>query len=232
MPEKAQLHWADPSPGQQPTVQKARLSDVNEMFRIVNYYAERQQMLPKTQLQLYENLRDYSIVVGTSNAACFSQTCCPGSAGVSPADCYQSPSPGKICATGLDTDSLILEPPGRRRSQDENHAAFAGTSAPNRLLGCGALHIYWEDLAEIRALAVAPEMTHKGVGTALVERLLDEARELEIERVFLFTYEPRFFARFGFIQVEHRTMPLKVYNECFHCPKFNKCDELAMVLHI
>jgi amino-acid N-acetyltransferase len=170
MPEKAKLRAVEPSPGQQPLVRKARLSDVNELFRIINYYAERQQMLPKTQLQLYENLRDYSIA--------------------------------------------------------------AGAPASDRVFGCGALHIYWENLAEIRALAVAPEMTDQGVGTALVERLLNEARELEIEQVFLFTYEPKFFARFGFIQVEHRTMPLKVYNECFHCPKFNKCDELAMVLHI
>ena len=170
MPEKAQLLRVDLSPGPQPTVQKARLPDVSEMFRLINHYAERQQMLPKTHLQLYENLRDYSIAVGTS--------------------------------------------------------------ASNPVVGCGALHIYWENLAEIRALAVAPEMTHRGVGTALVEHLLDEARDLEIEQVFLFTYEPRFFARFGFMQVEHRTMPLKVYNECFHCPKFNKCDELAMVLHI
>jgi amino-acid N-acetyltransferase len=170
MPEQAQLRSVKPSSGRQPTVHKARLSDVGEMFRLVNHYADRQRMLPKTQLQLYENLRDYSIAVGTS--------------------------------------------------------------ASNPVLGCGALHIYWENLAEIRALAVAPEMAHKGVGTALVERLLDEARELEIEQVFLFTYEPQFFARFGFIQVEHRTMPLKVYNECFHCPKFNKCDELAMVLHL
>jgi amino-acid N-acetyltransferase len=170
MPERADLREIEPSPGWQTDVRKARLSDVNDMFRIINYYAERQQMLPKTKLQLYENLRDYS----TAGEA----------------------------------------------------------SASNRVLGCGALHIYWENLAEIRALAVAPEMTNSGVGTALVERLLDEARELEIEQIFLFTYEPRFFARFGFIQVEHRTMPLKVYNECFHCPKFNKCDELAMVLHI
>jgi amino-acid N-acetyltransferase len=170
MPERAKLHALAPSPGRQPMVRKSRLSDVNEMFRIINYYADRRQMLPKTQLQLYENLRDYSIAVGAS--------------------------------------------------------------APSSVLGCGALHIYWENLAEIRALAVSPDMTHQGVGTALVERLLYEARELEIEQVFLFTYEPRFFARFGFIQVEHRTMPLKVYNECFHCPKFNKCDELAMVLHI
>ena len=170
MPERANLRVVLPRIDAQPAVRKARLPDVNEMFRIINYYAERQQMLPKTQLQLYENLRDYSIA--------------------------------------------------------------AGAQAPNRLLGCGALHIYWENLAEIRALAVAPDRTHKGVGTAIVERLLHEARELDIQQVFLFTYEPRFFARFGFIQVEHRTMPLKVYNECFHCPKFNKCDELAMVLHI
>jgi amino-acid N-acetyltransferase len=170
MPERAKLRAVELSPEQQPVARKARLSDVTEMFRIINYYADKQQMLPKTQLQLYENLRDYSVV--------------------------------------------------------------AGGSAPDRLRGCGALHIYWDNLAEIRALAVAPDMTHKGAGTALVEQLLDEARELDIEQVFLFTYEPRFFARFGFIQVEHRTMPLKVYNECFHCPKFNKCDELAMVLHI
>jgi amino-acid N-acetyltransferase len=127
-------------------------------------------MLPKTQLQLYENLRDYSIVT---------------------------------------------EP-----------------SAPYRVLACGALHIYWENLAEIRAVAVAPGITRSGIGTRLIEHLLEEARELEIEQVFVFTYEPKFFGRFGFIQVEHRTMPLKVYNECFHCPKFNKCDELAMVLHL
>jgi len=90
--------------------------------------------------------------------------------------------------------------------------------------------LYWENLAEIRALAVWPGMVDRGIGTSLVEQLLNEAREMEIEQVFVFTYNPEFFSRFGFIQVEHRTMPLKVYNECFHCPKFNRCDELAMVL--
>jgi amino-acid N-acetyltransferase len=157
-------------PNQAPLSRKARLTDVGEMYRIINYYAERQLMLPKTQLQLYENLRDYSVA--------------------------------------------------------------ADASAAGSLAGCGALHIYWENLAEIRALAVAPGMTHKGIGTHLVDRLIAEARELKIEQVFLFTYEPKFFNSFGFIQVEHSAMPLKVYNECFHCPKFNKCDEVAMVLHI
>jgi len=170
MSENAQLQAADSFPALQSLVRKARLADVNEMYRIINHYAEMQKMLPKTQLQIYENLRDYSVVVGDST--------------------------------------------------------------PNPLLACGALHIYWENLAEIRALAVAPGLTGKGIGTALVDRLLNEARELEIEQVFLFTYEPKFFSRFGFIQVEHSAMPLKVYNECFHCPKFSKCDELAMVLHL
>lgn len=170
MQETAELQTLDPLPTRQTAIRKARLSDVNEMFRIINYYADKQRMLPKTQLQLYENLRDYSIAVDPS--------------------------------------------------------------MHGRLRGCGALHIYWENLAEIRALAVASDVAHTGVGTALVEQLLCEARELGIEQVFVFTYEPHFFARFGFMQVEHRAMPLKVYNECFHCPKFNKCDELAMVLNL
>jgi amino-acid N-acetyltransferase len=170
MSEQATLHSVDPHPGHEPMIRKARLTDVNEMFRIINYYAQKQLMLPKTQLQLFENLRDYSVAV------------------------------------------------------DE--------SEPSRILACGALHIYWENLAEIRAVAVAPGSARRGVGTALVEQLLNEAREMQIEQVFVFTYEPGFFGRFGFIQVEHRTMPLKVYNECFNCPKFNKCDELAMVLHL
>jgi amino-acid N-acetyltransferase len=170
MSEKAQLRSVKPFPGQQPLVRKARLTDVNQMYRIINQYAETQLMLPKTQLQLYENLRDYSVA--------------------------------------------------------------ADASTPNYVLGCGALHIYWENLAEIRALAVAPGLTRRGLGTFLVDQLLTEARELEIEQVFLFTYEPKFFHRFGFIQVEHSAMPLKVYNECFHCPKFSKCDEVAMVLHL
>jgi amino-acid N-acetyltransferase len=170
MPEKARLHTVEPFPGEQPLIRKARLTDVDDMYGIINHYAATQLMLPKTQLELYENLRDYSVA--------------------------------------------------------------ADASAPDHVLGCGALHIYWENLAEIRALAVAPGLARRGIGTSLVDRLLCEARELEIEQVFLFTYEPQFFNRFGFIQVEHSTMPLKVYNECFHCPKFSKCDELAMVLHL
>ena len=148
------------------TTRKARLRDVGEMSRIVNFYAVQQQMLPKTHLQLYENLRDFSVV------------------------------------------------------EDEEE----------RIIACGALHIYWENLAEIRAIAVAEGMNRKGIGTLLTECLIEEARELGLEQVFCFTYVPKFFNSLGFIQVEHSVLPLKVYNECFQCPKFNKCDEIAMVL--
>jgi len=102
----------------------------------------------------------------------------------------------------------------------------------SNVLGCGSLHLYWEDLAEIRAVAVLPGLAHKGVGSHIVEALIEEGRSYGLEQIFVFTYLPAFFSRFGFVQVEHRSMPLKVFNECFHCPKFNTCDELAMVLHL
>jgi amino-acid N-acetyltransferase len=170
MTEDVQVHLSGKESGSgNLVVRKARLDDVRSMHRIINHYAEKQRMLPKTELQLYENLRDYSVV----------------------------------------TDS------GQRR-----------------VLACGALHIYWENLAEIRAIAVDADAAQKGLGTALVRNLLDEARGWDIRKVFVFTYEPGFFGRFGFKQVEHRALPLKVYNECFHCPKFNNCDEIAMVLEL
>ena len=75
-------------------------------------------------------------------------------------------------------------------------------------------------------------MSHRGIGTYIVKQLLNEAREFGIDEVFVFTYEPKFFGRFGFVQVEHDALPLKVYNECFNCPKFNNCDELAMVVRL
>jgi amino-acid N-acetyltransferase len=138
------------------------------MYRIINHYAELKLMLPKSYLQLYENIRDYSVVLDTMRE--------------------------------------------------------------NRMVACGALHVYWEDLAELRAIAVDPHLAQRGAGTLLVHKLLDEADELGISRLFLFTYVPRFFLRFGFQEVSHQSIPLKVYNECFHCPNFNACDEIAMEL--
>ncbi|MFH0942276.1 MAG: N-acetyltransferase [Chloroflexota bacterium] len=98
-----------------------------------------------------------------------------------------------------------------------------------RVVGCASLHVSWDDAAEVRSVAVIDESQHHGVGSALVEACLNEARELGIATVFCLTYQPEFFGRFLFSQVDKMELPRKVWTECYHCPKFPNCDEVAMV---
>lgn len=97
------------------------------------------------------------------------------------------------------------------------------------ILGVCALHVCWEDLAEIRSLVVRETERNKGIGRALVESCLWEAKALGVKRVFLLTYIPPFFERFGFRVVTKEILPHKIWNECLKCPKFPKCDEVAML---
>jgi amino-acid N-acetyltransferase len=97
------------------------------------------------------------------------------------------------------------------------------------LVGCGALHIIWGDLGEIRSLAVDEQFQNSGVGRQLGEALLREADMLKLPRVFALTYQQAYFERLGFHLVEKTTMPHKVWGECMDCPKFPNCDELAMI---
>ena len=99
-----------------------------------------------------------------------------------------------------------------------------------RLKGVCALHICWEDLAELRSLAVQKETRGKGVGTGLVKAALREAKELGIKRVFLLTYIPSYFQRFGFEIVSKEVLPQKIWGDCLKCVKFPNCDEIAMML--
>ncbi|MDY0276159.1 MAG: N-acetyltransferase [Desulfomicrobium sp.] len=99
-----------------------------------------------------------------------------------------------------------------------------------KLLGAAALHIVWDDLAEIRSVAVAEDAGRKGVGSALVSACIEEARELGLQRVFCLTYKPEFFGKFGFQLVDKATLPQKVWGDCIKCPKFPDCDENAMTL--
>ncbi len=98
--------------------------------------------------------------------------------------------------------------------------------------GVCALHILWEDLAEIRSLAVGKRHQCKGVGKALMERCLREARDLGIKRVFALTYQPGFFERFGFRKIDKSKLPQKIWGDCLRCPKFPECDEQAVILNI
>ena len=99
------------------------------------------------------------------------------------------------------------------------------------VVACVALHISWDDLAEVKSLAVSEEFQKQGVGENIVAACIDEARELGIPTVFCLTYVPDFFAKCGFVMVDKKELPHKIWGECYRCPKFPDCDESALVYH-
>ena len=148
-------------------MEKARINDVTQMHELINYFADRDEMLPRPLSEIYENIRDYFVV---------------------------------------------------REGE--------------RVIACAALHVSWSDLAEIKSLAVAEDSQEQGIGAQLVEACLREARELGITTVFCLTYKPGFFEQCGFSQVEKTELPHKVWGECYRCPKFPDCDEVALIHHL
>jgi amino-acid N-acetyltransferase len=98
-----------------------------------------------------------------------------------------------------------------------------------QMIGCCAMQFCWEDLAEIRSLAVLPEHIGKNIGTKLVETVLKEAKSFRVKKVFTLTYKPNFFKQFGFVQIERSELPLKIWTDCIICIKFPDCDEIAMM---
>lgn len=110
----------------------------------------------------------------------------------------------------------------------ENLRDFYVAEVDGDFAGCGALAITWTDLAEIRSLAVDPKHQKLGVGRAIADALIDDARRLGIAQLFAFTYVPGFFEKLSFHYAEHEQLPHKVFNDCMHCPKFMACDEIAM----
>jgi amino-acid N-acetyltransferase len=148
-------------------LRKARAADVAVMHRLINHFAERDEMLPRSLNELYENLRDYFLAA--------------------------------------DGDEVVA---------------------------CCALHVMWEDLAELKSLAVREDHQGKGLGSELVEACLEDARTVGMPRVFVLTYIPDYFERFGFGLVEKAELPQKVWAECIRCPKFPDCGEVSMLLEI
>ncbi|NLN75710.1 MAG: N-acetyltransferase [Armatimonadetes bacterium] len=102
----------------------------------------------------------------------------------------------------------------------------------NMVLGCCALHVTWGDLAEIRSLAVDECAHGRGYGRLLVERCLEDARELGLPKVFALTYIPDFFEKLGFSRINKSDLPHKIWSECINCPKFPDCGEEAVALEI
>ena len=95
--------------------------------------------------------------------------------------------------------------------------------------GCAALQVIWEDLAEIRSLAVLKDFTGRGAGTTLTRTCLDYAKELAVKRIFVLTYIPEFFKKLGFVDVSKDTLPHKVWAACVNCPKFPECGEVPLI---
>ena len=98
--------------------------------------------------------------------------------------------------------------------------------------GACALHICWEDLAEVRSLCVVEHARRKGLGGELVRACMDEAGLLDIKRLFVLTYRSEFFGRFGFREVAKTELPQKIWTDCVNCPKFPLCDEVAMIARL
>lgn len=146
------------------TLRKASMRDIPAVLRLINGYAAKGIMLPRTELDMAENIRDFTV-------------------------------------------------------------AYAGDD----LAGCGALHYYTPTSAEVRSLAVKPELKGAGTGRAIVESLEAEADESGLEAIFAFTYAPGFFGKLGFSEVERGDLPLKAWKDCIRCPKFHCCDEIAML---
>jgi amino-acid N-acetyltransferase len=146
-----------------PLIEKAKITDVPQIHKLVNLFAGKGDMLARPLSEIYENLRDYFVV---------------------------------------------------RRGKS--------------IVGCVALHISWADLAEVKALAVTKTSQKKELGSKLVAACIDEAKELGIPIIFCLTYKPVFFEKQGFTRVDKMKLPRKVWSECFDCPKFPDCDEVAL----
>lgn len=143
------------------------MADIPQIHKLISYFADCGDLLPRTMHELYETARDFHVV------------------------------------------------------RDEG-----------RVVGCAALHINWSDLAELRSVAVAESHQGRGISRLLAEAALAEARELGIRTVYVLTYRPEVFSRFGFRPVDVAQLPRKVWSECHKCPKFQCCDEIAMTCDV
>ncbi len=111
----------------------------------------------------------------------------------------------------------------------DNMRDFFVVEEDSKIVGCAALHIAWEDLAEIKSLAVNEGHKNKGWGKRLVLECLAEAKQLGTKKVFALTLIPDFFKKIGFERVSKKRLPQKIWGECINCIKFTECDEVAVM---
>jgi amino-acid N-acetyltransferase len=100
------------------------------------------------------------------------------------------------------------------------------------LEGVCALHVSWDGLAEIRSLAVRKDRVRAGIGRSLVQQCLAEAATLQVDRVFVLTYQDAFFRKLGFADVDKKELPHKIWTDCLNCVKFPNCDESSLIITV
>ena len=148
-------------------IRKASIMDVKGIHTLINRYARKDKMLPRSMNEIYENIRDHVVCV------------------------------------------------------DEGE-----------IVGVCALHVLWDDLGEIRSLAVRRGFQGRGIGRKLVKRSVRDARGLGLRRIFVLTYSPEFFRSVGFRDVDKSELPHKVWGDCLRCHKFPDCDETALIMEV
>ena len=146
---------------------------------------------------------------------------------IRPARVGDVPSIHELIRTFADQKLMIRRSPGEL--YESIREFFVAVDANGQVIGCAALHVFWEDLAELKCLAVSEKAQGQGVGRKLVEACWASAGDLEIKTVFTLTYVPDFFERCGFHQIEKAELPHKIWNECVRCPLFPNCTEVALI---
>ncbi|HBN26770.1 MAG TPA: N-acetyltransferase [Desulfobacteraceae bacterium] len=136
----------------------------------------------------------------------------------------------QLLQTYGDKGELLPRPISQLYDHVRDFSVF--TDESGRVIGCCALQFCWEDLAEIRSLAVIPENIRNGIGSGLIKEALAEAKLFNIKRIFTLTYKPEFFKKFDFNQIDRSELPLKIWADCILCVKFPDCDETAMMKKI
>ena len=152
-------------------IRNARMGDIKKIYKLLQYFSDKDLLLGRSLSSLYDQLRDFSVCV-------------------------------------------------EKEEEDPDQ---------EKLVGVCALHICWENLAEIRSLAVIDEYHGKGVGRQLVNKALAEADSFGITRVFTLTYQPDFFRKLGFKDIDKSELPHKVWSDCINCSKFPDCNEEALI---
>jgi len=111
----------------------------------------------------------------------------------------------------------------------ENIRDFWVYEEKGKVVGCAALHISWDDLAEIKSLAVVKNKQGKGIGRDLAAACLAEAKVMGAKKIFVLTYKPEFFKKLGFKRIKQSALPHKIWAECINCSKFPNCREIPLL---